>query len=160
MRKCSKINDFLWQWANRWGKNRIIERKRDVSARSISFRFCRRRRFSVRSLCRFFRAYRYFLKTTVLLRNNQTSKGGETMAVFWGERNKGYTVMSNHHLRNRELSLKVKGLFSQMMSLPEDWDDTLLLRFENPLDFSPITLYHKKRISILFWKRVVLCRKY
>ena len=72
------------------------------------------------------------------------------MAVFWGERNKGYTVMSNHHLRNRELSLKVKGLLSQMLSLPEDWDYTLLLRFENPLDFSPITLYHKKRISILF----------
>lgn len=27
------------------------------------------------------------------------------MAVFRVERNKGYTVMSNHHLRNRELSL-------------------------------------------------------
>ena len=53
------------------------------------------------------------------------------MAVFRGERNKGYTVMSNYHLRNRELSLKAKGLFSQMMSLPEDWDYTLLLRFEN-----------------------------
>ena len=128
----------------------MFERKRDVSARSISFRFCRRRRFSVRSLCRFFRAYRYFLKTIVLLRNNQTSKEGETMAVFRGERNKGYTVMSNYHLRNRELSLKAKELFSQMMSLPEDWDYTLLLRFENPLDFSPIILYYKKRIRIRF----------
>jgi len=28
------------------------------------------------------------------------------MAVFRVERNKGYTVMSNHHLRNKELSLK------------------------------------------------------
>lgn len=44
------------------------------------------------------------------------------MAVFRVERNKGYTVMSNHHLRNRELSLKAKGLLSQMLSLPEDWD--------------------------------------
>ena len=41
------------------------------------------------------------------------------------ERNKGYTVMSNHHLRNKELSLKAKGLLSQMLSLPEDWDYTL-----------------------------------
>ena len=47
------------------------------------------------------------------------------MAVFRVERNKGYTVMSNHHLRNRELTLKAKGLLSQMLSLPEDWDYTL-----------------------------------
>ena len=32
------------------------------------------------------------------------------MAVFRVEKNKGYTVMSNHHLRNKELSLKAKGL--------------------------------------------------
>ena len=30
------------------------------------------------------------------------------MAVFRVERNTGYTVMSNHHLRNKELSLKAK----------------------------------------------------
>ena len=42
------------------------------------------------------------------------------MAVFRVERNTGYTVMSNHHLRNKELSLKAKGLLSQMLSLPED----------------------------------------
>ena len=47
------------------------------------------------------------------------------MAVFRVERTKGYTVMSNHHLRNKELSLKAKGLLSQMLSLPEDWDYTL-----------------------------------
>ena len=47
------------------------------------------------------------------------------MAVFRVERNKGYTVMSNHHLRNKDLSLKAKGLLSQMLSLPEDWDYTL-----------------------------------
>ena len=33
--------------------------------------------------------------------------------------------MSNHHLRNKELSLKAKGLLSQMLSLPEYWDYTL-----------------------------------
>jgi hypothetical protein len=52
-------------------------------------------------------------------------RSDEAMAVFRVERNKGYTVMSNHHLRNKELSLKAKGLLSQMLSLPEDWDYTL-----------------------------------
>ena len=47
------------------------------------------------------------------------------MAVFRVEKNKGYTVMSNHHLRNKGLTLKAKGLLSQMLSLPEDWDYTL-----------------------------------
>ena len=47
------------------------------------------------------------------------------MAVFRVEKNRGYTVMSNHHLRNKDLSLKAKGLLSQMLSLPEDWDFTL-----------------------------------
>ena len=41
------------------------------------------------------------------------------MAVFRVERNKGYTVMSNHHLRNKELSLKAKGLlYDGFFSLP------------------------------------------
>ena len=47
------------------------------------------------------------------------------MAVFRVERNRGYTVMSNHHLRNKELTLKAKGLLSQMLSLPDNWDYTL-----------------------------------
>ena len=47
------------------------------------------------------------------------------MSVFRVEKNKGYTVMSNHHLRNHTLSLKAKGLLSQMLSLPEDWDYTM-----------------------------------
>ena len=55
-----------------------------------------------------------------------TMKGvEEAMAVFRVEKNQGYTVMSNHHLRNKDLSLKAKGLLSQMLSLPEDWDYTL-----------------------------------
>jgi hypothetical protein len=46
------------------------------------------------------------------------------MAVFRVEKTKDYTVMSNHHLRNTELSLKAKGLLSLMLSLPESWDYT------------------------------------
>jgi hypothetical protein len=30
--------------------------------------------------------------------------------------------MSNHHLRNKEMSLKAKGLMSMMLSLPPAWD--------------------------------------
>ncbi len=47
------------------------------------------------------------------------------MSVFRMERTKDYTVMSNCHLRDKRLSLKAKGLLSQMLSLPEDWDYTL-----------------------------------
>ena len=47
------------------------------------------------------------------------------MAVFRLERTRDYTVMSNHHLRDKRLSLKAKGLLSQMLSLPDDWDYTL-----------------------------------
>ncbi|MDY5627665.1 MAG: helix-turn-helix domain-containing protein, partial [Clostridia bacterium] len=47
------------------------------------------------------------------------------MAIFRVKKTENYTVMSNHHLRNKELSLKAKGLLSQMLSLPEDWDYTL-----------------------------------
>ena len=42
------------------------------------------------------------------------------MAVFRIERTRDYTVMSNHHLRNHELSLKAKGLLSMMLSLPDE----------------------------------------
>lgn len=37
-------------------------------------------------------------------------------------RQSGYTVMSNHHLRDKTLGLKAKGLLSVILSLPEDWD--------------------------------------
>ncbi len=46
------------------------------------------------------------------------------MAVFRIEKTRDYTVMSNHHLRNTELSLKAKGLLSLMLSLPVGWDYT------------------------------------
>ena len=47
------------------------------------------------------------------------------MAIFHVIKNYGYTVMSNYHLRDKRLSLKAKGLLSQMLSLPENWDYSL-----------------------------------
>lgn len=88
--------------------------------------------------CRFYRPdwkYQYCVyaecpyqpgKLTAFAAVKFTVKGADNdMAVFRVEKNKGYTVMSNHHLRNKALSLKAKGLLSQMLSLPEDWDYTL-----------------------------------
>jgi len=64
---------------------------------------------------------RFFLFLNLKPETKEVTK----MSVFRVEKNKGYTVMSNHHLRNHALSLKAKGLLSQMLSLPEDWDYTL-----------------------------------
>ena len=47
------------------------------------------------------------------------------MSVFRVEKNKNFTVMSNHHLQDKNLSLKAKGLLSLMLSLPDDWDYSL-----------------------------------
>ena len=47
------------------------------------------------------------------------------MAVFRIEKTRDYTVMANHHLKSRELTLKAKGLMSVLLSLPDDWDYTL-----------------------------------
>ena len=44
------------------------------------------------------------------------------MAVFRIERTRDYTVMSNYHLKDKNLSYKAKGLLSFMLSLPDDWD--------------------------------------
>ncbi|MBQ8738904.1 MAG: hypothetical protein IJZ04_05335 [Clostridia bacterium] len=41
--------------------------------------------------------------------------------IFRVEKTKGFTVMSNYHLRDKNLSLKAKGLLSVVLSLPEDW---------------------------------------
>ena len=48
---------------------------------------------------------------------------GETsyMATFRVNKNKNYTVMSNYHLRDKKLSLKAKGLLSQMLANSDDW---------------------------------------
>ena len=47
------------------------------------------------------------------------------MPVFHVKKTKDYTVMAHYHLRDKSLSLKAKGLLSQMLSLPEEWDYTL-----------------------------------
>lgn len=44
------------------------------------------------------------------------------MAVMRIHKNRGYTVMSNTHLRDSRLTLKTVGLLSIMLSLPDDWD--------------------------------------
>ena len=44
------------------------------------------------------------------------------MAIFRTKHDKDFTVMSNHHLRDPALSLKAKGLLSQMLALPADWN--------------------------------------
>jgi predicted transcriptional regulator len=44
------------------------------------------------------------------------------MAVIRVQKTDNYTVMSNHHLRNKSISLKAKGLMSLMLSLPPNWD--------------------------------------
>lgn len=44
------------------------------------------------------------------------------MAVIRVNKTKDYTVMSNIFLREKEMSLKAKGLLALMFSLPDDWD--------------------------------------
>lgn len=45
--------------------------------------------------------------------------------IFRVNKTKYYTVMANNHLRDKRLSLKAKGLLSQMLSFPDDWDFSL-----------------------------------
>ncbi len=53
-----------------------------------------------------------------------TRKEDKKMAVFRIEKTRDYTVMSNHHLKDRTLTLKSKGLLSMKLSLPEEWNYT------------------------------------
>ena len=63
-------------------------------------------------------------KRTVKQPDRPAERIGTDMAVFRIDKTRDYTVMANHHLRNKALSLKAKGLLSLMLSLPEDWDYT------------------------------------
>lgn len=47
------------------------------------------------------------------------------MPVFRVKKAKDYTIMPNLHLRNRQLSLRAKGLLCQMLSMPPEWNFTL-----------------------------------
>lgn len=44
------------------------------------------------------------------------------MATIRVNKTSNYTVMSNYHLKEKNMSLKAKGLLSVMLSLPDDWD--------------------------------------
>ena len=44
------------------------------------------------------------------------------MTIFRVEKTKDYTVMANDHLKNKNLSLKAKGLLSLILSLPDNWN--------------------------------------
>ena len=44
------------------------------------------------------------------------------MAIIRIEKTDNYTVMSNTHLQDTQMSLKAKGLLSLMLSLPDEWD--------------------------------------
>lgn len=44
------------------------------------------------------------------------------MAVFRVNKTENYTLMSNRHFKEKEMSLKAKGLLSLMLSLPNTWD--------------------------------------
>ena len=51
-----------------------------------------------------------------------TSTRYRPYTIFRVERTKNFTVMSNHHFKNKNLTLKAKGLLSLMLSLPDDWN--------------------------------------
>ena len=44
------------------------------------------------------------------------------MSVIRVNNTKGFTVMSNYHFQDKEISLKAKGLLGLMLSLPSNWD--------------------------------------
>ena len=44
------------------------------------------------------------------------------MSVIRVNKTKNYTVLSNHHFKEKDMSLKAKGLLSLMLSLPDDWN--------------------------------------
>lgn len=44
------------------------------------------------------------------------------MSVVRVNKTEDYTIMSNNHFKQKNMSLKAKGLLSEMLSLPDDWD--------------------------------------
>lgn len=48
------------------------------------------------------------------------------MPVFRVDKSRDYTVLSNNIFKDRTLSAKAKGLLAEMLSLPENWDYTLV----------------------------------
>ena len=78
------------------------------------------------------------------------------MVIFRIEKNTNYTVMSNHHLRDKSLSLKAKGLLSQILSLPEEWDYTLqglTCINREQLDAIRQAIHELERTGYIVWTR-------
>lgn len=76
------------------------------------------------------------------------------MAVIRVEKTQNYTVMSNHHLRNKAMSLKAKGLMSLMLSLPQELkiylnDKEELIRTARELNTADIS-YERNRFSKVY----------
>ena len=79
------------------------------------------------------------------------------MPVCRVERTGDYTTMSNHHLRNIEISLKAKGLLSVMLSLPDNWDYTirgLSIINKEGLDYIRSTIHELELAGYVERKRI------
>ncbi len=66
------------------------------------------------------------------------------MAVFRINKTNDYTVLSNYHFKEKNMSLKAKGLLSLMLSLPDDWDysiDGLVLLSKDGYDSVKVGLH-------------------
>jgi hypothetical protein len=57
--------------------------------------------------------------------DNPIGRGDNVSTIFRVEKNQNFVVMSNHHLRNKDMSLKSKGLLSLILSLPPEWNYSL-----------------------------------
>lgn len=57
--------------------------------------------------------------------DNPKGRGDNVSTIFRVEKNQNFVVMSNHHLRNKDMSLKAKGLLSLILSLPPEWNYSL-----------------------------------
>lgn len=80
-----------------------------------------------------------------------------TTTVFRVEKNKNYTTISNHHLQDRNLSLKAKGLLTLILSLPPDWDMTL---GNEQTEYRFGLMMMSMTISYTTWKGPVLPKKH
>lgn len=74
------------------------------------------------------------------------------MAIYRVHKTKDFTVMSNTHLRDKNMSLKAKGLLSVMLSLSDDWgysiNGLVAISKENESAIKS-TLYELKKLGYL-----------
>lgn len=68
-------------------------------------------------------SYTFLCYTHFIIKYNSCKAiGDDKMSIFRVEKNKNYTIISNYHLRDKNLSLKAIGLLSLILSLPDNWD--------------------------------------